>query len=200
MVSRNSKKKQQHQESAGTTSATTKSAFKKTTSSSSSSSATFPTTNVTRSDNELAEAAQVHDVSCSTEEFRTAKHYKASTSSTSKSAISESSIIKMQSNKESSSKFSSKAQHHHQEMSDEFSSIGNVISSIDLVNESGMQEPVFSVPIDVVDITTSGSTSSEEGILLHNIVFPVYVTKFGRHIVFNHILWQYNSRRQVQAI
>ncbi|KAI8127020.1 hypothetical protein CVS40_2820 [Lucilia cuprina] len=157
MVSRNAKKKQQN---VGTTSSTSNNAASSSSSTTTNSSSSNKA--VKKLDADLAHATQAQGITSSTSgEFHMAKHFKASSSS-SKSAISETSVTEIQSNNESlssSSKFSSKSQ-HHQEMSDEFSSMGKIISSVDLVSESAIKEPVFSVPIDVVEITTSGSTGS----------------------------------------
>lgn len=95
-------------------------------------------------------------------QIQMAKHFKTSTSSSSTSVtkqqeqLQESSSTLVSSSSNSTFNQSSKSQ-FHQQLSDEVSKNGKIISSIDLVSESAAQEPVFSVPIDVVEYVTSSS-------------------------------------------
>ena len=183
MVSKNAKKKQQQQQhqnltTTSSSSSTTKQNYNTSKTALSSSPSLSPSPSASSSstikavknrDADLMDIAQMQDISSTSEEFHVAKQYKAFKSS----AMSETSVIETsETNADSlSSKFSSKSHmHQHQEMSDaEFSSMGNVISSIDLASESAIKEPVFSVPIDVVDICTSASTGSMKKVFSSSI-------------------------------
>lgn len=92
----------------------------------------------------------------------TSKVYK--TASKKSSAMSqETSVTEIQSTNEAllegMQQYSSSSAQFHQEMSDEFSTSGKIIASIDLVSESNTKEPVFSVPIEVVEYVTAGPSS-----------------------------------------